>query len=85
MKVIVCCFNKGTSSEYYRLAHAEEKTMLHYAPVWKTESGAIRWAERHGLEVVKGESPRRNDAAQPFDAPARGPCTRVRRDDSCCM
>ncbi len=53
MKVKTYVINEGTSSQYYGLKNAEENTVLHYAPTWKTEKGAIRWAEKHGLEVVR--------------------------------
>ena len=53
MKVKVYCINKGTVSQYYGLMNAEENFVMHYTPTWKTEKGAIRWAEKNGFEVVK--------------------------------
>ena len=53
MKVKVYCINKGTASQYFGLVNAEENTVLHYTPTWKTEKGAIRWAEKNGYKVVK--------------------------------
>ena len=53
MKVKVYCINKGTASQYYGLKDAEENFILHYTPTWKTEKGAIRWAEKNGYKVVK--------------------------------
>ena len=52
MKVITYCINKGTASQYFRLKNAEENTVLHYTPTWKTEKGAIRWAIKNGFEVI---------------------------------
>ena len=53
MKVSIYVINKGTSSQYFGLKDAEENQVLYYAPNnWKTEKGAIRWAERNGYEVV---------------------------------
>ena len=54
MKVTTYIINRGTTSQYYGLKNADENQVLHNAPNnWKTEKGAIRWAEKHGLEVVK--------------------------------
>ena len=53
MKVKVYCINKGTASQYFGLMNAKENTVLCYAPTWKTEKGAIRWAEKNGYKVVK--------------------------------
>ena len=53
MKVKVFCINKGTAAQYFGLKDAEENQVLSYTPTWKTERGAIRWAEKHGLKVVK--------------------------------
>ena len=52
MKVTTYCINKGTASQYFGLKNAEENTVLHYTPTWKTEKGAIHWAIKHGFEVV---------------------------------
>ena len=52
MKVTTYCVNKGTASQYFGLKNAEENTVLHYTPTWKTEKGAIRWAIKNGFEVV---------------------------------
>lgn len=54
MKVKIFCINKGTASQYYGLKNAEENMVLYGAPNnWKTEKGAIRWAEKNGLKVVR--------------------------------
>lgn len=52
MKVTTYCINNGTASQYFGLKNAEENTVLHYAPTWKTENAAIRWAINNGFEVV---------------------------------
>ena len=52
MKVTTYCINNGTESQYFGLKNAEENTVLHYTPTWKTEKGAIRWAIKNGFEVV---------------------------------
>lgn len=52
MKVTIYCINKGTASQYFGLKNAEENTVMHYTPTWKTEKGAIRWAIKNGFEVV---------------------------------
>ena len=52
MKVTVYCINQGTPAQYYGLKNLEDNQVLHYAPNhWKTKAGAIRWAEKNGLEV----------------------------------
>lgn len=54
MKVKIYCMNKGTASQHYGLKNAEENMVLYGAPNnWKTEKGAIRWAEKNGMKVVK--------------------------------
>ena len=54
MRVTTYCINKGTSSQYFGLKNADENYVLYGAPNnWKTEKGAIRWAEKNGLKVVK--------------------------------
>ena len=53
MKVKTYCINKGTASQYYGLKDAIDNQVLHFTPTWKTEKGAIRWAEKNGLKVVK--------------------------------
>jgi hypothetical protein len=55
MKVKVYCINKGTASQYYGLKDAECGTICRFTPTWKTVRGAVRWAEKNGLEVVKDE------------------------------
>lgn len=56
MKVTTYCINKGTASQYFGLKDVDENRVLYGAPNnWKTEKGAIRWAEKHGYEVVKVE------------------------------
>ncbi len=52
MKVTIYCINKGTTSQYFGLKNEEENTVLRYAPTWKTEKGAIRWATKNGFTVV---------------------------------
>lgn len=52
MKVTTYCINNGTASQYFGLKNAEENTVLHYSPTWKTENAAIRWAINNGFEVV---------------------------------
>lgn len=55
MKVKIYCINKGLASQYFGLMNAEGK-VLYYAPNnWETVKGAIRWAKRHGYEVVADE------------------------------
>ena len=53
MKVTTYCINKGTASQYFGLKNAEENTVLHHTPTWKTEKGAIRWAIKNGFKVVE--------------------------------
>lgn len=53
MKVTAYVINKGEPSQYYGLKNAEENTVLHYAPTWKTLNGARRWAKKNGLEYVE--------------------------------
>lgn len=58
MKVTTYCINKRTS-KFFGLKNAEENKILHYAPNnWKTESGALRWAKKHGYEVEDEEDGR---------------------------
>ena len=53
MKVTIYCINKGTTNQYFGLKNAEENTVLHYTPTWKTEKSAIRWAIKNGFKVVE--------------------------------
>jgi len=54
MKVKTYVINKGQPTQYYGLKNADENQVLYGAPNnWKTEKGAIRWAEKNGLVVVK--------------------------------
>lgn len=54
MKVTTYIINEGHPSQYYGLKNAEENQVLYGAPNnWKTEKGAIRWAIKNGMEVVK--------------------------------
>lgn len=54
MKVTTYIINKGQPSQYYGLKNATDNQVLIYAPNnWKTEKGAIRWAIKNGMEVVK--------------------------------
>ena len=53
MKVAVYIINQGTASQYFGLMDAEDFRPLYGAPHWKTEKGAIRWAEKHGLTVIE--------------------------------
>lgn len=53
MRVTVYCINKGTSSQYFGLMNADERTVIYYAPNnWRTFKGAVKWATNHGFEVV---------------------------------
>lgn len=54
MKVRIHWINEGMSSAYCFLAAFDNENScrpLHYAPHWKTEKGARRWAERNGFEI----------------------------------
>lgn len=51
MKVKVYCINEGTSAAYYGLCNAQNGVPLYAPNNWKTERGAIRWAQGHGHEV----------------------------------
>lgn len=52
MKVTTYCINKGQNGQYYGLKNRENNQVLFAAPNnWKTEKGAIRWAEKNGYEV----------------------------------
>lgn len=53
MKVRIYEMNYGTTTKYYGLMNAEDNTPLMNFHVWKTEKGAIRWAEKNGYKVVK--------------------------------
>lgn len=54
MKVTTYIINRGQPTQYYGLKNAEDNQVLYYAPNnWKTEKGAIRWAEKQGLVVAK--------------------------------
>lgn len=54
MKVTTYIINEGANSQYYGLKNAEEDQVLYFAPNnWKTEKGAIKWAEKHGYEIAK--------------------------------
>ena len=54
MKVKIYCINRGTPAQFFGLKLADENQVLPYAPNnWKTERGAIRWAEKNGYTVVK--------------------------------
>lgn len=54
MKVTIYCINKGQPTQYFGLKNATDNQVLYGAPNnWKTEKGAIRWAIKNGLEVVK--------------------------------
>jgi hypothetical protein len=56
MKVKVYCINKYTDRPVFGLKLAEEgnEVILPDAPnKWKTEKGAINWARKNGLEVIK--------------------------------
>lgn len=53
MKVKTYCINKGQTGQHFGLMNADEGFILPYAPNnWKTEKGALRWAVKHGYEVV---------------------------------
>ena len=54
MKVTTYIINKGQPGQYFGLKDYKDNMVLYSAPNnWKTEKGAIRWAEKHGLEVIK--------------------------------
>jgi hypothetical protein len=54
MKVKTYCINKGQPTQYFGLKNAVDNQVLYGAPNnWKTEKGAIRWAIKNGLEIVK--------------------------------
>lgn len=53
MKTVkIYVINKGQPSQYFGIAH-EDGTVFHYAPTYKTEKGAIRYAEKKGYKVIK--------------------------------
>jgi hypothetical protein len=54
MKVRIGTINTNQPTQYYILKDAEDGRVLYAAPNnWKTERGAIRWAEKNGFEVAK--------------------------------
>lgn len=53
MKVTTYCINEGTASRYYGLKTTEGQILYGAPNNWKTEKGAIKWAERHGFEVER--------------------------------
>ena len=54
MKVTIGTINTNQPTQYFILKDAEDGRVLYAAPNnWKTKRGAIRWAEKNGLEVVK--------------------------------
>lgn len=54
MKVKTYTINKNQPTQYFGLKDAEDGRILYDAPNnWKTERGAVRWAEKNGLEIVK--------------------------------
>ena len=54
MKVKTGTINTNKPTQYFILKDAEDGRVLYSAPNnWKTERGAVRWAEKNGLEVVK--------------------------------
>lgn len=56
MKVTTYCINKGTNTEHYILMCIDsdgETWVMNYAPNnWKTEKGALRYAEKRGYEIA---------------------------------
>ena len=59
MKVRIHWINEGTPSAYCFLAAFDDEDScrpLHYAPHWKTERGARRWAEKHGYQIDDSDS-----------------------------
>lgn len=50
--VKIYVINKGQPSQYFGIAH-EDGTVFHYALTYKTEKGAIRYAEKKGYKVIK--------------------------------
>lgn len=53
LKVKVYCINEGQPGQYYGLKHADGEILLAAPNHWKTYIGAIRWALRHGMEVIE--------------------------------
>ena len=57
MEVKTYCINKGSASEYYGLicvdTDGSEWVMRSVPNNWKTEKGALRYAEKHGYKIVK--------------------------------
>lgn len=54
MKVKAYTINKGQQAQYFGLMNAESGQILYSAPNnWKTLRGAIRWAIKHGFEIVE--------------------------------
>lgn len=54
MTVTTYTINAGTAAEYHGLKNTENNTPLYNAPNnWKTESGAKRWAEKHGYNIAE--------------------------------
>lgn len=54
MKVTIGTINTNQPTQYFILKDAEDGRVLYAAPNnWKTKRGAIHWAEKNGLEVVK--------------------------------
>ena len=53
MKVETYSINEGTASQYYGLKTMDGQVLFSAPNNWKTEKGAIKWAERHGFEVER--------------------------------
>ncbi len=73
LKVKVCCINKGQKTQHYilKLAETGNEQVLPYAPNnWKTQAGAISYAEKNGYEVVNKVAPKK--PSSPASKKARG-------------
>ena len=53
MKVETYSINERTASQYYGLKTMDGQVLFSAPNNWKTEKGAIKWAERHGFEVKR--------------------------------
>ena len=54
MKMMICKFNEGDPTQHFGLMLVEEGEVTYVTPQkWRTEKGAIKWAEKHGIEIDK--------------------------------
>ena len=61
LEVTTYCINKGTPSQHFILKTTEtdNSQVLRYAPNnWKTEKGALKWAEKNGFATPKAATPK---------------------------